>query len=616
MSVLEPPRIYFRGQITFDPITTNNYPRNYDAIGAQTVITPDGTPDGTPDAYVQPFREAAIRDVATGSWNPDGTHRSQFFETTVVGVDLGAGLVTTDDPFVGVPVSFLGMLVDTEPYGSISSQLFFDTMSFGIDGGCQIKARRSMRMIARQINFARNPNFKCIAGVASVVWQTSFPKGDGLPIAVHGSKAITALEKSLADNDVLGLTVRWNTYRTVYYDDINCRNGNDVMKREAAKLQGRLRGGGFQPNPARSMVVGVLGLWRKGEPAQVTADRALLQTTNSQGQPNPVATASARLDGNRLVIDLGNSIPETGPELAKQSFGTLSVVAAGKVVATVPSPAYDRVAYESTAGLVTCNLDPASAELASGSDLSLVDPNGTVLLEESAIHVCELTPNVYLDGGDGSNNPVPPDQTNLKVVVMNRSVPVGAGTSVSWVVASTSAPAATTTTTDEQGVATLPVQGTLLDVDQVGQMDCYVVSVNDGTQPPPNSPNPMSTAYIFVRTLPFNSEVAELAPTWKNVYENVLYNWHAMAPCMDNWLRLGDEEQVAAAGPILRKLTAKENFEGFLYMPVTRDLTRGQRTLLYKWLDARKGIAPTVTAAPVKAPDPSQAARSRAFRMG
>ena len=31
---------------------------------------------------------------------------------------------------IGAPVTFTGMLVDAEPYGSYSSQLFFDKMSF------------------------------------------------------------------------------------------------------------------------------------------------------------------------------------------------------------------------------------------------------------------------------------------------------------------------------------------------------------------------------------------------------------------------------------------------------------------------------------------------------
>ena len=71
------------------------------------------------------------------------------------------------------------MLVDLEPYGSYSSQLFFDTMSFGIDGGCRIFAPRSSRVTDRYINLGRNPVYY-IAGFASVIWQTSFAKADGL----------------------------------------------------------------------------------------------------------------------------------------------------------------------------------------------------------------------------------------------------------------------------------------------------------------------------------------------------------------------------------------------------------------------------------------------------
>ena len=59
---------------------------------------------------------------------------------------------------------------------------------------------------------------------------------------------------------MLGLTVRWNAYRTLYYDN----PGN--MAALAKELHAKLAGGGFQPNPARSELVGVLGLWRKGEP--------------------------------------------------------------------------------------------------------------------------------------------------------------------------------------------------------------------------------------------------------------------------------------------------------------------------------------------------------------
>src|SRR5262249_58403231 len=84
------------------------------------------------------FRKDAIAAVTgPGNWNPHGTHRSTFYETFTVGVDTGGGL-STSDAIVKSPVSFTGMLVDLEPYGAFSSQLFFDDMSFGIQGGCRV----------------------------------------------------------------------------------------------------------------------------------------------------------------------------------------------------------------------------------------------------------------------------------------------------------------------------------------------------------------------------------------------------------------------------------------------------------------------------------------------
>lgn len=596
MSVLETPRVYFRGTTTFDPVTTNNYPRNYDEMNAQSVVTPGGS-HAALKAAVDGFRAGAVADVKNGSWNPHGTYRSIFYETSVVGVDLGSGTNTTD-PFVGVPVSFEGMLVDLEPYGSTSSQLFFDQMSFGIDGGCQVKARRSMRMIARQINFARNPTYNCIAGVASVVWQTSFPKGEGLPLAAHDSTAIAALAKALEAPDVLGLTVRWNAYRTIYYDDIACRNGNAVMRQHAAELTRKLEEGGFQPNPARSALVGVLGLWRKGDAPQVIGDRALLQANSG-----PIATASARLEGTRLTIDLANSIPETGPDLTKQDYGPLAIVANGVQIATIATSEYDKAAYEATAGIVTCTLSEDGAARARVSDLSLQDGNGTVYLQESALHVCEVTPNTYVESGESAT---------LSVQVLRRGVPVTSGVPVYWTSLSTSAPTEQTSLTDSEGVARLEVIGAnSAGPNALGQIDCYVASTAAG---PPGPFSTMQMSYLYVRTLPPPAPGFSTQPTWENVYASVLFNWHAMAPCMDNWLRLDDPAQIAAYAPIVRKLTARANFESYRYMPVTRDMSDPLRQLLYAWLDNPTGADGNALEARTKPADAN--AHGRAFRMG
>src|SRR5215472_3730937 len=119
MSVLETPRLYFRGQITWDPITTNNYFQLYDENDSRTVF--DGNAGD-----VAAFRKLAIADIIgknqagnpiISNWNPDGTHRATFYDTSVVNVDTGSG-PSANDPIVKCPVSFMGMLVDLEPYGS------------------------------------------------------------------------------------------------------------------------------------------------------------------------------------------------------------------------------------------------------------------------------------------------------------------------------------------------------------------------------------------------------------------------------------------------------------------------------------------------------------------
>src|SRR5258707_15794418 len=117
MSVLETPRIYFSGQVIWDPITTNNYPQLYDETDAEPVFP-------KVKKKVAAYRAEAIAAVNGGSWNPDGPHRATFFDAEVSGADLGKGFVQ-DDPFAGSPASFKGMLVDLEPCGGSSTPLFF-----------------------------------------------------------------------------------------------------------------------------------------------------------------------------------------------------------------------------------------------------------------------------------------------------------------------------------------------------------------------------------------------------------------------------------------------------------------------------------------------------------
>ncbi len=255
------------------------------------------------------------------------------------------------DAFVGKPVHFEGMLVDSEPYGAYSSQLFFNVMRFGIDGGYRVLAPRRTRMTARRINFARNLGYRYIAGGASVTWQTAFYKEDGLQIDAHDSEGLAALATTLEQDDVLGLIVRWNAYRSIYFDDPNMTDPT-VATAAYDDLRAKLNVGGWQPNPSRSELVGVLGLWRRGEPAAVGGDRFLASLNSS-----PIASAYARLEADRITVDLQNSIPETGLDLTKENYGDLQIIATDPDgnqpdldLATIPYAQYDREAYNRLGG--------------------------------------------------------------------------------------------------------------------------------------------------------------------------------------------------------------------------------------------------------------------------
>jgi hypothetical protein len=570
MSVLETPRVYFNGEVVWDPIVTNNQSAFYNEDTSETVF---------PDALnkVAAFRAEAINAVNLPKqlWNPDGTHRSSFYNAYITGADLGGGVVQ-DDPFVGSPANFLGMLVDLEPYGTFTSQLFFDGMRFGIDGGYRIALRRNSRYTSRYINFYRN-SFGWRAGIASVVWQTCFAKGDGLRIDAFDSPALQALQKALDGDGVLGLTVQWNAYRTIYFNDPNAATNAQIAV-HGKQLVDQLNGGGFQPNPARSSIVGVIGLWREGEPVNEPCDRTLVVGPGAPQKPPTIVTAHARVAADAITIDLSNSISEDGSNMVKHDFGDLSVVALDgsgnpTTLGTFGYAQYDTDAYLQTSGIVTV---PITGGAAAAGDLQIRDAQGNVLLTEAALRALPLVPNLYINSGD---------TVKTSFQVYDRGVPAGAGIQVT--VYKMSADSSTlegtaTYNTIADGTISFDVTGT------AGIINVYVAVPGPNPTPPPPDQglDPELNTFMYVRVLPADDDVAKLPPTWANVYSRVLANWHAMAPCMDNWLDLGSEAQVRSFAPLLKKLTKEAAFEHFRYMPVTRDLTRGARTLLYNFLNS------------------------------
>lgn len=600
MSILEFPRIYFNGEISWDPITTNNntlptWSANYDEAGADPQL--DG--NTVTSAKVSAYRQAAIEQIPGQNWNPAGTHRSVFYNCCVSGVDTGSGL-DTSDPFVSAPVNFAGMLVDSEPYGPYSSQLFFDAIHLGIDGGCRLMGTPVRRSSDRYINFNANPANNMIAGVASVMWQACYAWDPAtLTIDAYDSPALAALHACMGAPGVRGVMTRFVTYRTVYYDDLGLSNGSPKVAEHAKELMAKFAAGGFQPNPARGLLVGTAGIWRDSDPMHEPGDRALLTNETAvplnAGADAPSAafgTAWARVNDGSIAYDFSNAIPWQTRTPDKADVGNIYLAAGAAPLATLTPDQYDQAAYLATSGIVDVPL-PTSQIALDLSDLTLaVDVAGkrTTLLAEQALRAIPLEPNLYVDQYDAAE---------AQVRVYDRGKPVGAGITVTMSELGSLENNPPTATTDATGIATFPLKTSVPAV--VGLI--FQPGADPVLPVTPANFDPQIFTYMYLRVLPADDQLATMAPTWQNVHDHVLSYWEAMAPCMDNWLRLGDEAQVRAYAAVIRKLTDPGYFERFRYMPVTRDLTRGQRTLLYNFLDGATAT-PTLMSEPAEQPAP------------
>ena len=298
---------------------------------------------------------------------------------------------------------------------------------------------------------------------------------------------------------------------------------------------------------------------------------------------------------DRLTLDLANSIPETGLDLTKADLGDLTAVAVapdGKtVVATLGTFGYRRL---SPRGLrrdgghrhPSRSIRPPR-EGGRDADIQLRQEDGTVLLAETALRAIPAdAEHLSRRGRNGDAR-----RSRCSIAAGRRA---RASTS-RWPIPTRSTAASVTRATDAQGIADFLAHGD----HRAGRG--LRARAGKGATAPRRRIDPQTTTYVYVRTLPADADIAALAPTWDNVHGRVLRNWHAMAPCMDNWLDLGDPDQVKSFAAMLRRLTDGANFEAFRYMPVTRDMTAGQRSLLYNFLD---GTQPVLSPSRLRRPSP------------
>lgn len=587
MSLLRYPRLYFAGEISWDPGVTNNSTTFFDAENVRLNL-----PAGMTLAQFK--QNLPMTAAGGGSWNHFGTHRAVLEKVTVTGVSLDPALpVGTTDSLVGKPLAMAGKLVDLDAATVFGSQVFFDDLVIG-DNTQGLRARRSRRLHARHINFGRNLGGLDIAGGAGVLWQTIFRKNDVQFNGAAGSPALAAWSAALQETEVAGLFVRFHTYRTLYFQN-GIRNSTPQQPRNPTELRDLYAQGENFSNPAYSVVVGVIGLQLVGEPESAPAGRLLAPVDG----PISAGPAFVEVDGpaRRLVLDLGQTLPEQDADLAKIDAGPLEVKVRHEggetVIATLAPANYSRASYEQTAGLVHLDLGnhPDAAIMQKISDGSLhvsCAPAGASqpLLRENPLVALVDERDLYLDEGESAS-------VAIQVTQRGNQAPAGTTVKVFAYGRRLGNPA---------DAGEFPVDGAgrgqfIVRAVVPGIRTYLFLPYLAGTQAPnpPQRINPLVDAFINVRTLPFDNALAQSTPdstlTWTWIYENILGLYDALNPVMSRTSNppintpLSAQQQMEAMAGAIKAVTSKSRMESARFMPVTRDMSAGKRALLHRWCD-------------------------------
>jgi hypothetical protein len=134
----------------------------------------------------------------------------------------------------------------------------------------------------------------------------------------------------------------------------------------------------------------------------------------------------------------------------------------------------------------------------------------------------------------------------------------------------------------------------------------FTVFAGNDAPMPPATLRIATAEFTSVRTLPFDDELEAATPdqalTFDLIYTTILSTYDAIAPRMSNIIDLSDAAAVRTFARRILQVADPDLFETGRYMPVTRDLSRGSRTLLRRF--CRLQLIPPAST-DVLAPEPT-----------
>jgi hypothetical protein len=544
MSYLDVPRLHFAGKFIAKPSTVNNEPKNF-------------SPKVKPPVP-----------VSNRNWNPTGNHFWQFLNCKVqsavtkdgaISQDpiLQAAVISTDTP---VPAK----LVDLDSQQQGVSQIWGLQISVAISNSESFTG--DFRVVCfNDINFTRS--------------QTG-----------QGDATASAYYQSFLDN------VEWSS-------QISSPFLQELQSVSPARLSIKFVVDGYQqdstaPNFNQGRIVGTIGPAWADEPPNFVLGRAMRPNANVNN--NPLWFGYARVDELRqkVLVDLGNSVPTQSPGGSPPDLGTLQLAVGPSSARAVVLGDYDysEAAYLATAGIQEFSVSKDQIAALRHTPLGVLKSGtpSSVLLQEGAN-------GTYLNATEQVYRMNPSDVAAVELIALKFGVPAS-GQQISLqansdAVYGPTPPAvgipasgltfSSTVTTGDDGRASFSLNANdpanprkFIDGQLYGVAYSWALDADPNFPPDPNG---------FVNVLVFDSY--QKAPDWKNI-QPILQQYAKLYPFMDSIFQLDDpkviQQHIAAFQQVLNIPLGDSR-----YMPVTRDMSRDKRQLILKWLMLGAPVAKT-----------------------
>jgi hypothetical protein len=615
MSVLSLPRIHFSGFTDWSPSTANNAPNTYDESGVEPFLQPGVTYD-TYLAWLKLRNPQMLQ--PNGSWNVYGDHACRFVQSRILGAQLETG-AAANDPLLGKAVDLQGLnyrhgkaparLIMTDPFtgGEATSQIFYQWLVVGLFDGPQdqwigFKAAAASRMFSRWPYQTRNLGITFKEGMVGCIWQAASHNKDIQWYGVDRSPVLAALKAAAEAGSTQGILMRFASYCTQYYQaamykNKRIENGLDLVAAYADGFTG--------DNPARSNMLGTVGIWDDGELATAPSGRLLIPASAAQQVTNPATAmlgpAVAKVDTARnvLVVDFITTFPEATAQLDKADFGILQLQARdaqGTItpIASLDYQRYNRQAYEASGGITEFPLPAGSASTLGVIELVQQQANQPIAILQQTRFTADTDEwGLYVD--EGQTVPVSVAvaengcQPQGKVQLAMRQYD-GNGNLLTKPLVQL---------LDQAGK---PVKGDVVpvingkagfSVRSLAPGACFLAFYPFADKQPTDIPTtafPLPNSfYAAVRALPFDDALEKKTTdgelSWIFVFTNVLRVFNLVYPVMSLVRNLADRNVVENMAEQLKFAVSLETFESTLYMPMTRDLSAGKRKLLQRWVN-------------------------------